>query len=61
MLPNKGVCKSGIKDKTKRVITNITVAMILEKVIFVGHGMAFRALNGIEQMQPAEIIEWEYN
>ena len=32
-----------------------------EKVIFVGHGMAFRALNGIEQMQPAEIIEWEYN
>ena len=31
-----------------------------EKVIFVGHGMAFRALNGIEQMQPAEIVEWEY-
>ena len=22
--------------------------------------MAFRALNGIEQMQPAEIVEWEY-
>lgn len=32
-----------------------------EKVIFVGHGMTFRALNGIEQMQPAEIVEWEYN
>ena len=32
-----------------------------EKVIFVGHGMAFRVLNGIEQMQPAEIVEWEYN
>ena len=31
-----------------------------EKVIFVGHGMAFRALNGIEQIQPAEIVEWEY-
>lgn len=32
----------------------------LEKVIFVGHGMAFRALAYIEQMAPAEIIECTY-
>lgn len=31
-----------------------------EKVIFVGHGMAFRALNYIEQMKQAEIIECTY-
>ena len=31
-----------------------------EKVIFVGHEMAFRSLKCIEQMQPAEIVEWEY-
>ena len=31
-----------------------------EKVIFVGHSMAFEALTGIEHMEPAEIIEWEY-
>lgn len=31
-----------------------------KKVIFVGHGMAFRALTYIEQMQHAEIIEYTY-
>ena len=31
-----------------------------KKVIFVGHSMAFEALTDIEDMQPAEIIEWEY-
>ena len=31
-----------------------------EKVIFVGHSMAFEVLTGIEHMKPAEIIEWEY-
>lgn len=31
------------------------------KVIFVGHGMAFRTLTYIEQMQPAEIVECIYN
>ena len=32
-----------------------------EKVIFVGHSMAFEALTGNIDMQPAEIIEWEYS
>lgn len=31
-----------------------------DKVILVGHGMAFRALTYIEQMKPAEIIECNY-
>ena len=31
-----------------------------DKVIFVGHGMAFRTLAYIEQMKPAEIIECTY-
>lgn len=31
------------------------------KVIFVGHGMAFRSLAYIEKMNPAEIIEFIYN
>ena len=32
-----------------------------DKVIFVGHGMAFRTLTYIEQMKPAEIIECSYH
>lgn len=32
-----------------------------DKVIFVGHGMAFRTLTYIEQMKPAEIIECNYH
>lgn len=32
-----------------------------DKVIFVGHGMAFRALTYIEKMKPAEIIECDYH
>lgn len=31
-----------------------------KKVIFVGHGMAFRALTYIEKMKPAEIVECTY-
>ena len=31
-----------------------------DKVIFVGHGMAFRCLTYIEKMRPAEIIECTY-
>ena len=31
-----------------------------DKVIFVGHGMAFRTLTYIEQMKPAQIVECEY-
>lgn len=31
-----------------------------EKVILVGHGMAFRTLTYIEQMKPAEIVECTY-
>ena len=30
-----------------------------EKVIFVGHSMAFEALTGIENIKPAEIIDWK--
>lgn len=30
------------------------------KVIFVGHGMAFRTLKYIEEMRPAEIVECDY-
>lgn len=32
-----------------------------DKVIFVGHGMAFRCLTYIEKMRPAEIIECIYH
>ena len=32
-----------------------------DKVIFVGHGMAFRTLAYIEQMKPAEIVECSYH
>ena len=32
-----------------------------DQVIFVGHGMAFRTLTYIEQMKPAEIVEFTYN
>ena len=32
-----------------------------ERVIFVGHGMAFRTIAYIEQMKPAEIIECTYS
>ena len=32
-----------------------------DKVIFVGHGMAFRTLTYIEQMKPAEIVEFIYD
>lgn len=31
-----------------------------DKVIFVGHGMAFRSLTYIEKMRPAEIVECTY-
>ena len=31
-----------------------------DKVIFVGHVMAFRTLTYIEQMKPAQIVECEY-
>lgn len=33
---------------------------VYDKVIIVGHGMAFRALTYIEEMKPAEIIECTY-
>ena len=32
-----------------------------DKVILVGHGMAFRTLTYIEQMRPAEIVECIYH
>ena len=41
-----------IEDKTNA---------IYDKVIFVGHGMAFRTLTYIEQMKPTEIVECDYH
>ncbi len=32
----------------------------LDKVILIGHGMAFRSLTYIEEMKPAEIVECRY-
>ena len=65
---NNGVYPSGqqlkwetLEEVRKRMRGVVEKYSGYEKVIFVGHGMAFRALNGIEQMQPAEIIEWKYN
>lgn len=65
---NNGVYPSGqqlkwetLEEVRKRMLSVVEKYAGYEKIIFVGHGMAFRALNGIEQMQPAEIVEWEYN
>ena len=64
---NNGVYPSGqqlkwetLEEVRKRMRGVVEKYSGYEKVIFVGHGMAFRALNGIEQMQTAEIVEWEY-
>ena len=39
--PSFGVDKPGIRDNTKSVMISTTVAMILEKVIFVGRFIMF--------------------
>ena len=64
---NKGLYPNGqqlrwetLEEVRKRMQGVVEKYSGYEKMIFVGHGMAFRVLNGIEQMQPAEIVEWEY-
>ena len=47
-----------VKSRMRRVADKYTD---YNKVIFVGHGMAFRTLTYIEQMKPAEIVECAYN
>ena len=55
-----------IKDNELESIAKSSVRSIIEdsadydKVIVVGHGMAFRVLKYIENIAPGEIIECEY-
>lgn len=46
-----------LRDRMKRVADQYAE---YDKVIMVGHGMAFRALTYIEKMRPAQIIECSY-
>ena len=48
---------SHMRQRMKRVANRYSD---YNKVIFVGHGMAFRCLTYIEEMRPAEIIEFVY-
>ena len=63
---NKGVYLDGqqlkwetLDEVRKRMQRVVEKYAGYEKVIFVGHSMAFEALTDIENMQPAEILEWE--
>lgn len=57
-----GTCKlwETVEDMRKRMRRVADKYAEYEKVIFVGHGMALRALSYIEEMKPAEIIEFKY-
>ncbi len=64
---NKGVYPDGkqlkweaLEEVRKRMQRVAEKYAGYEKVIFVGHSMAFEALTNIDGMKPAEIIEWEY-
>ncbi len=64
---NKGLYSKGqqlkwetLEEVRKRMQCVVEKYAGYEKVIFVGHSMAFEALTGINEMQPAEILEWEY-
>lgn len=46
-----------VRNRMRRVADKYA---LYDKVIFVGHGMAFRTLCYIEHMEPAEIIECSY-
>ena len=48
---------SHMRQRMRRVVDKYSD---YKKVIFVGHGMAFRCLTYIEKMSPAEIIECVY-
>lgn len=47
-----------MRERMQRVADKYAV---YQKVILVGHGMAFRALHHIQKMYPAEIIECTYS
>lgn len=49
-----------VEDMRKRMRRVADKYAEYEKVIIVGHGMALRALAYIEEMQPAEIVEFKY-
>ncbi len=64
---NKGVYPDGkqlkweaLEEVRKRMQRVAEKYAGYEKVIFVGHSMAFGTLTNIDGMKPAEIIEWEY-
>ena len=48
---------SSLRERIRRVADKYTD---YEKVIIVGHGMAFRVLEYIENIAPGEIIECKY-
>lgn len=48
---------SSLRERIRRVVDKYTD---YEKVIIVGHGMAFRVLEYIENIAPGEIIECKY-
>ncbi len=50
-----------LEDMRKRMRKVADKYADYEKIIFVGHGMAFRTLAYIEKMKPAEIVECSYN
>ena len=63
---NKGLYPNGqqlrwetLEEVRKRMQCVVEKYVGYEKVIFVGHSMAFETLTGINEMQPAEILEWE--
>lgn len=65
---NKGVYPEGQQlrwetlDEVRRRVRKVADKYaIYDKVIFVGHGMAFRTLTYIEQMKPTEIVECDYH
>ena len=49
---------SGMRTRMRRVAEKYAD---LDRVILVGHGMAFRTLTGIEKMDHAEIVEFAYS
>ena len=63
---NKGVYPKGqqlkwetLEEVRKRMQRVVEKYAGYEKVIFVGHSMAFEALTGIENIKPAEINDWK--
>jgi len=48
---------ASLRERMRRVADKYAT---YDRVIIVGHGMAFRTLTYIEKMAPAEIIECEY-